>query len=216
MLFFGMVSAMEKPILYINGTKNRVELNRGKTGMRKIIIMGLFLFFVPYLFGADTIVTKQNKKYHGKVIKITEQGFVIRTVDGTVIVLPKTSVTKIVRDDLVLDLEKGERYRVESKRPFLPFVILGVATGAYAVREFQNYQDHSRRAQDKLDELDSSDPDYTYLLDQSKRSLAYSIVSGLFCIGSFYVALRPLEVRVPLGRINLGATPQGVTLALHF
>ena len=190
--------------------------NHEKAHMRKIVLFFMFFSFIPYLFGSDIIVTKQNKKYRGKVIKITDKGFVIRTDEGTVIVLPKTSVTKIYRDNMVLDLEEGQRYRIETKRPFLPFVILGVATGAYAVHEFQNYQDHARRAQDKLEELDSTDPDYTYLHDKSKKSLAYSIVSGLFCVGSFYVALKPIEVKIPLGRINLGATPQGIQLALHF
>ena len=129
--------------------------------MKKVILIFLLLCAVSQLIGSDTIVTKQNKKYHGKVIKITEKGFVIRTLDGTVIVLPKTSVEKIYRDNLVLDLVSGERYRLETKRPFLPFLVLGMATGIYAVHEFQNYQDHARRAKDKSSDVDSDDPTYT-------------------------------------------------------
>jgi len=135
-----------------------------KAYIRKIILLVLFFSFIPYLFGSDTIVTKQNKKYRGKVIKITDKGFVIRTDEGTVIVLPKSSVTKIYRENMVLDLEEGQRYRIETKRPFLPFIVLGVATGAYAVHEFQNYQDHARRAQDKLEELREREAGIEWLL----------------------------------------------------
>ena len=184
--------------------------------MKKFVFIFLLLCAASQLLGSDTIVTKQNKKYQGKVIKVTEKGFVVRTLDGTVVVLPKASVSKIHRGNIVLDLIKGERYRIETKRPFLPFIVLGVATGIYAVHEFQNFQDHARLAKDKLFNVDSNDPTYTYLHDKSKKSLAYSIISGLFSVGSFYISLKPLEVKVPLGRINLGATPQSVTLALHF
>ena len=56
------------------------------------------------------------------------------------------------------------------------------------------------------------------LKDQSKNDMAWCVVSGLLSLGSLYVALRPMEVKIPIARIKLSAvpTPQGITLAFHF
>ena len=45
----------------------------------------------------DTIITKQNKKYQGKVVKNTAKGFVIQTTDGSMVILPKQDVTSILK-----------------------------------------------------------------------------------------------------------------------
>jgi len=183
--------------------------------MRKVVISILLcLFFVPQLFSADTIVTKKNRKYYGKVIKIIERGFVVRTVDGNVIVIPQDHISKIFRDNKVLDFEKKMSYYREVRHPFLPFMVLSVATGVYSVKRFQDYKEHHRQAEDE--KLKNAGPDYTNLNDQSKRDLAWSVVSALFSAGSFFVALRPMEVRVPIGRINLSMMPNRVSLAFRF
>lgn len=183
--------------------------------MKKAIFILLIFFFIPQVLGADLIVTKQNARYRGKVIKITDKGFVVKTVEGTVIVLPKDQIYKIYREDkTILDFVEGTRYYIQVKRPFLPFVFLGIAAGAYAVNKFQDYQLHHRQAEDE--KIQNAGPDYQNLNDQSKRDLAWCIVSGLFSAGSFYVAFRPMEVKVPLGRINVSTTSNGVTVALHF
>ena len=182
--------------------------------MRKWICIILILCLMIPSLHADIIITKQNKKYHGKVIRVTEKGFVIRTTDGSVIVLPKNYVSKIFRGNKVLDLEKKMSYYVEIRRPYLPFAVLGIATGVYAIRRFQDYKDHKDQADFALQEADAAD--HQYLADESKKDLAWCIVSGIFSVGSFYVALRPMEVRVPIGRINLSASSDRITLALHF
>lgn len=185
--------------------------------MKKVACILLYLCFVSQVFGTDIIVTKNNRKYNGRVIKITDQGFVVRTVEGGVFILPKENISKIFRENKeVLDFEEGTRYYLEVRRPFLPFVVLGVATGVYAVNKYQEYQDKRRLADDALAGIGEEGQDYTYLNDQSKKALAWCIVSGLFSAGSFYVAIRPMEVKIPIGRIKLSTTPGGVSLALHF
>jgi len=182
--------------------------------MRKwISILLIFYFSIP-LIHADIIVTKQNKKYNGKVIRVTEKGFVVRTIEGSVIVLPKNYVSKIFRGNKVLDLEKKISYYVEVRRPYLPFAVLGIATGVYAIQKYQDYRDHKEKADQALKEADATD--HQYLADKSKKDLSWCIISGLFSVGSFYVALRPMEVKVPIGRINLSARSNKITLALHF
>jgi len=182
--------------------------------MRKWICIFLILCLMIPSLSADIIITKQNKKYHGKVIRVTEKGFVVRTTDGSVIVLPKNHVSKIFRGNKVLDLEKKMSYYVEIRRPYLPFAVLGIATGVYAVKKFQDYKDHKEQA-DRIKKKEGAS-DHQYLADESKKDLAWCIVSGLFSVGSFYVALRPMEVKVPIGRINLSARSGRITLALHF
>ena len=179
--------------------------------MKRAICILLLFCMVPSVFATDIIVTKAKKKYHGKVIKITDNGgYVVRVTDGTVIVLPKTSISKIIRDNTILDFEAGMRYYLEVRRPFLPFAVLGVATGIYSINKFQDYSEHKKLADEQEDEADAD------WLQESKKDLAWGIVSGLFCIGSFFIALRPLEVKVPMGRINLSTTSKGVILAFHF
>lgn len=179
--------------------------------MKKIIVFFLLLVFSTHVFGADIIITKQKKKYHGKVIKITEKGFVIRIVDGTVIVLPKSNVSQIIRGKNVFDIENKVRYYIEVRRPYLPFVVLGIAAGVYCVDRFQEYQKERERIKNSIpqDELKNVD-------DKSGTYLAWSVVSGLFSIGSFYVAFKPLEVKIPMGQLNLSATPNRVMLSFHF
>lgn len=182
--------------------------------MRKWCCIVLILcLFIPSIH-ADIIITKQNRKYNGKVIRVTEKGFVVRTSDGSVIVLPKNSVSKIFRGNKVLDLENRMSYYVEIRHPYLPFAVLGIATGVYAVSRYQDYRDHKEQADRALQ--DAGATDHQYLADKSKSDLAWSIISGLFSIGSFYVALRPMEVKIPIGRINLSANSNRITLALNF
>ena len=174
-----------------------------------ISILNIFAL-VGQAFSADVILTKQGRKYHGKVIRMTEKGFVVRTVEGSVIVIPKQNVTKIYRDNKVLDFEEGMSYYLEVRRPFLPFVALSVVSGIYAVGRINDYKEK----QNEADQLEAeARADY---LKKSNQDLAMGIVAGLFSVGSFIIAIRPMEVRVPIGRINLSATSRGVTLALHF
>jgi len=181
--------------------------------MRKWICIFLILCLIIPSLSADIIITKQNKKYHGKVIRVTEKGFVVRTTDGSVIVLPKNHVSKIFRGKKVLDLEKKISYYVEIRHPYLPFAVLGIATGVYAFRKFQDYKDNKKEADDAKNIADATDHQY---FAKSKNDLAWCSVSVRFSVGSFYVALRPMEVKVPIGRINLSARSGRITLALHF
>ena len=124
---------------------------------RWICILLIFCFLIPSLH-ADIIITKQNKKYHGKVIRVTEKGFVVRTTEGSVIVLPKNYVSKIFRGNKVLDLEKKMSYYVEIRRPYLPFAVLGIASGVYAIRRYQDYRDNKEKADHALQEADATAP----------------------------------------------------------
>lgn len=181
--------------------------------MRKMITIFLVLCFFSHAFGEDIIVTKQKRKYYGKVINRNENGFLLKQADGSVIVIPIENISKILQGKTVYDFEEKMKYILEVRRPFLPFIILGVAAGAYGVKRYQDYQDHHQKAQEALQEPGD---DYTYLNDQSKKDLAWCVVSGLFSAGSFFIAFKPLEVRVPIGKLNFSTTSNGVTLALRF
>lgn len=184
--------------------------------IKTVVCALLILCFFSSGFGADTILTKKNRKFKGTVVKRTDQAFIVRTVDGTQIILPKEDISRIIRDDIVLDFENMTRYRLQVRRPFLPFVVLGLATGVYSVNKYQDYNKHRQQAQDVLSGVGGPGDDYTYLNDQSKKDLAWCVVSGLFSAGSFIIAFKPMEVKVPLGRINLSASTDRVTLAFHF
>ena len=97
-------------------------------------------------------------------------------------------------------------YYIEVKRPFLPLAILGIGAGIYAVKEFQDYQENQR----KTNETGVQD------LSSSKNALALGIASTLISLGSFYIALRPLEIKVPIGKIKMSVMPGGVRLAMNF
>ena len=180
--------------------------------MKRVICVFLLLCVVSQVMATDTIVTKKGRKFQGKVIRIIEKGFVVRTTEGSVIVLPKENISKIYRDNKVLDFEEGMSYYLEVRRPFLPFIVLAITSGAYCIDRYGQYRD-DREDADAV--MNDEDKELQYL-NSSKKALAASIISGLFCVGSFYIALRPMEVRIPIGKIRMSATSNGVQLALHF
>ena len=184
--------------------------------MKKVLFILILLCFVTQALAEDIIITKQGRKYTGKITRRTAQAYILQTKDGTAMALKITDVAKIIRGNQVLDFVEGMHYYLEVRRPFLPFIVLSIATGAYAVKKYQEYKDHHDQAQ--LELLEDAGPEYTNLNDQSKKDLAWSVVSGLFSLGSLYVALRPMEVKVPIKSINVNVsmTSQGVTLAFHF
>jgi hypothetical protein len=134
--------------------------------------------------------------------------------DGNAILLPKAKISKIYRGNELIDLEAGMRYRITVNRPFLPFAILGAASGGYAVKRYRDYQKAHDSAESEIIEqnLDST----TQNTKDEKKILAESILWGILSVGSFYVALKPVEVKVPIGRVNLSVSPNSVQLALHF
>jgi hypothetical protein len=182
--------------------------------MKRIAILVLLLALIPQLLRSDVIVTKQNQKYNGKVIKITDKGFVVRLTGGDAIVIPKDKISKIYRGKELLDLEMGMRYRITVNRPFLPFAILGAASGGYAVKRFRDYQKAHENAENEIAQqnMDSE----TQNTNDEKKILAESILWGILSVGSFYVALKPVEVKVPIGRLNLSVAPNKIQFALHF
>jgi hypothetical protein len=182
--------------------------------MKKVYCVLLILSLISQAFGSDRIITKKNKKYNGKVIKIVEKGFVVKTVEGSVIVIPKTNISLIYTGNKILDFNKKMSYYLEVRHPYLPFAILGIATGAYSVKKFGDYS--KMRKQIKKENENAEIDSETNNTNDDKNALAVGIVSALFSVGSFYIALRPMEVKVPIGRLNLSASPCGMTLALHF
>ena len=179
--------------------------------MRKTLWVLIFLSMVPGLFGTDVVITKEKRKFQGTVVKITEKGFVLRTMEGTMIVIPKDRVSKITRGNKILDFDAGISYYLEQKRPFLPFIVLSVASGYYAVIKFNDYKKNR-----DLANADNLGPEYINLDDQSKKDMAWGIVSTLFCAGSVYVAFKPIEIKVPIGKIKVTLEPSGPVLSLHF
>jgi hypothetical protein len=183
--------------------------------MKKWCVILCFLLIGSQVLGQDTIVTKKKKKFQGRVVERTQDGLVMRTIDGNRLVIPTNNISKIIRGNTVYDFEERVKYYLEVRRPFLPFVVLGIASGAYGIKKYQDYSNNRQKRQDAL-AGGGLPQDYQYLDDQSKRDLAWCIVSGLFSVGSFYVAFKPMEVKVPIGPIKIGFHPRGVTLALKF
>ena len=112
----------------------------------KVALVFLFCFIIQS-YAADKITTKQKGKFQGKIIKVTKKGFVLQRGDRSLILIPKQDVAEIVRGNTLLDFENGMRYHIEKKRPFLPFIVLSLATGVYAVDKFQSYQDKKKQSE---------------------------------------------------------------------
>lgn len=180
--------------------------------MKRFFILILILFFAVQLFAVDVIETKNNQKYYGKVTGRKANGFVIRTKDGSVVVVPVSNILHISQGKTVYDFETGMKYHVETNRPFLPLAVLGLASGYYSVKKFQDYSEHNKEKKEK--ETDANGATYSGV--QPSNDMAWGIVSGLLSVGSFYVAMRPMEVKVPLGKIKLSAGPRQIELALQF
>ncbi len=178
--------------------------------MKNVCTIFLFFIFISNIWGKDTIITKQNNKYEGTVVNRTEKGFELRRYDGSTIVIPLENIFQIIRNNIVYDLNEGLKYQVDVRHPFLPFAVLGVVTGAYAVKSFRDYQNERERIKN------STPADLQNMDDKSKTFLAYSLVSALFSAGSFYIAFKPMEFRTPMGPISLSATSTGVSIAMHF
>ena len=186
--------------------------------MKKLFHILLGFICISNVLGADTIITKQNNKHVGTVVNRTETGFGLRKTDGSLVVVPTEDISKIIRDNIEYDLIGGMKYQLETRRPFLPFIVLGIVTGAYAVKSYGDYQNERDRVEQEriLHELD---PGYQNTSDRSKTFLAYSVVSALFSAGSFYISSKSMEVRVPIEpiqRISFGTTSSGFSVALHF
>jgi hypothetical protein len=183
--------------------------------MKRFVFTLLLLVFMSQGFGADLIITKENRKFKGQVVKVADEKFYVRTTDGTNLAIPRSHVARIYRGNKLLDFEEGMTYLVEKKHPYLPFIVLSVASGAYSVNRYQEYN----RRKDAYNEYKNS-PDYDSELqdvtDNSGKALAESIIFGLFSAGSFYFAVKPMEIRIPVGKIQLGAAPGGVRLSLNF
>jgi len=184
--------------------------------MKKLAVLVLVFCMAGALAAKDTIVTRQNKKYYGVVIDRKGGHFVIRITDGSIVEIPEENVSKITRDNVVYDLEAGLKYYLEVKRPFLPFVVLGVAAGAYAVKRFNDYADLHREAEEEL--AQGGAVGAVINTRDQKQAIAEGIVSTLFSVGSFYIAVRPMKVKVGMGTIELSmqAPRPGVMLSLRF
>ena len=181
---------------------------------RLILIVSFLICLAPALLGQDIIKTKSNQKYVGKIVKVSKKNrsFVIKTDQGNMVAVKFADVLTVQRGNKIIDLKAGESYYLEVRRPYLPFAILGVASGVYSVSQFQEYQ----KRKDKFNS--GSESGEQNLKDDSGEAMALGIVSGLVSLGSFYVAIRPLEVKVPIGKVKVSGSPMGngVMLSLHF
>lgn len=180
--------------------------------MRRLFTILLFsLLLSGTVIASDIIVTKKGARVEGKIVDRRQNKYVLKRADGSLTIFDAADISMIIRDNHILDFEKKVHFLIEKRRPYLPFLVLTAATGYYSVKKFQDYAKHR-------DEADAESPgtDYQNLKDESKKDLAYGIVSGLFCIGSFYVALKPVEVKTVIGTFQLSATPSTINLAVHF
>ncbi|MDM7925305.1 MAG: hypothetical protein QUS35_04730 [bacterium] len=160
---------------------------------------------------ADVIETKNGRTYNGTIVKTVDGKVVIRTDEGNMIGIPRTSLARVRRGKEVFDFETGERYYYEVRRPFLPFTVLSVACGAYSIIQFQEYN----KEKDRIRKLEQEN-EATSLDDKSGQHMTAGIVLAVCGAGSFIMAVKPMEVKVPVGKIKVGMSPTGVRLALNF
>lgn len=185
--------------------------------MRKFVFIIIFFAVAAHCFSQDLIITKQDKKYKGKVVKLTEKGFILRLVDGTIIVVPKKDIVRIHRGKMIIDLEKKMRYYKEVHHPYLPLLVLGIAAGAYSIKKIGDYQNEKDRIKKHAKEMELN-PALKNIDDNSGEYLTHCIISGLLCLGSSYIAFRPMEVTIPIGPIKMSAnySYKRVMLSFHF
>lgn len=177
--------------------------------MKKILVLILILTFSGTLFSADLIVTKDKRAYRGQVVKVVNQKYAIRLTDGSLIALHQDQISKIYRGNNLLDFDEGMRYVIQKKYPYMPFGVLSIASGAYSVNRYQEY----KRRKDRFKSEDTGEQN---LQDNSGNALAECVIFGVVAAGALYVAFRPMEVKVPIGKINLSAVPGQVRLSLNF
>jgi hypothetical protein len=182
--------------------------------MKKILCIFLLLGFASQVFGTDLIETKKKRVYKGKIVKIVDDKVVIKTEEGSMIGISKSSLSKVTRGKEVFDFQKGERYYLEIRRPFLPFTVLSAACGVYSVLKFQDYKRNHNKYEKEKKDADAKDT--TNLKDQSKKDLSTGIILAVCSVGTFIMAIKPMEVKVPIGKIKISMTSTGVGLALNF
>ncbi|MBN2415011.1 hypothetical protein JXO52_04180 [bacterium] len=178
---------------------------------RLLMILFFSLLLAGTGFATDIIVTKTGARIEGKVLKRTDDQWAFRRLDGSITIFKTADISQFIRGKYIYDFEKKIQFIVEKRRPFLPFLVLSAGTGYYAVQKFQDYRKHRDEA-----EADNLGPDYQNLQDESKKDMAFGIISGLFCAGSIYIALRPVEVKTALSTFKLSATPSRLNLAIEF
>lgn len=179
--------------------------------MKKIVCISLLFIMASYTLAADVIITKQNKKYEGKVVKTTTKSLIVELVNGTIIVVPKDDIAEVRRGKYIFDFEKKMRYYMEVHHPFIPLMVLAIASGAYSVKKFGEYKDERERIKNETpDQVEKNTS------DRSSEFLALGVVSVLLCAGSFYISLKPMEVKVPIGRIKISAAISGNRVMLSF
>jgi len=182
--------------------------------MKRVIYVLILLGFTSQLTAADVIETKTNRKYNGKIVKIVEDKIVIKTDEGNMVGIPRSSLARITRGKEIFDFVSGERYYLEVRRPFLPFMVVSVACGAYSVVKYQEYQQNHARYEKEKQAAHATDT--TNLSDNSKKDLSTSVILAVCSAGTFIMALKPMEVKVPIGKIKLGMAPNGMRLSLNF
>ena len=188
----------------------------GQGVMKKWIVSLVLISFITQPIIADVIVTNQNRKFEGKVVKRVKSKLVVRTNEGSAVMIPVDKISKIYRGNKVIDFQTKESYYIETRRPFLPFMVLGAVSAAYSVNRFQEYNRIHNAANTELDDLGANPGEKT--TKDSTKPMATGIVAGLFSVGCFYIAMKPMELKVPMGKLKVGASPQGngIQLALNF
>jgi len=184
----------------------------------KWMIPVILLLFVSQVFSLDILETRKGVRYKGRIVKIqnTKEGkaFVMKTEQGSTVAIFQKNVARIHRDNQVIDLITGERYYMQVQRPFLPFAVLSIASGAYAVNRFQEYN----RLHDKAEaeRAAAQVDDETINVSDQKNAMAMGIVSSIVSVGALYIAIRPMEIKVPIGKVKVSGTVKGINVALHF
>jgi hypothetical protein len=180
--------------------------------MKKIGAALAVLLIGVQIAAADVIETKNGRTYNGAIVKTVDGKVVIRTEDGNIIGIPRASLARVRRGKEVFDFVTGERYYYEVRRPFLPFTVLSVACGAYSVIQFQEYSKEKK----KFNLQKKEQPNVQNLSDKSGQHMTAGIILTICSTGTFIMAIKPMEVKVPVGKIKVGMSPTGVHLALNF
>jgi len=181
--------------------------------MKRILFILISCLFFSQAMAQYNITKKDGVVIQGRVVKRSKDAYAVRTVAGNLVVVQIRDIARIQSGKTLFDLETQIRYRVEKRRPFLPFLLLSGAAAFYSAHQIEEYRKNKKEADDAI-----FDEDIIYLNDKSKRNMAFSIISGFVSVGTAYIALRPIEVKTPIGpiKLSMGVRNNRVQLSMNF
>ncbi len=182
--------------------------------MRRFSIIFVVIFFwCGQLLAQDIVVTKQGARVRCKLLKRTESKWAFQREDGTIGIFEMNQISKIIRGNHEYDLEKKIQFVVTKRRPYLPLLLVTGLAGATAYTKFVDYKRHHDKAE--ADRLALGDDYVNTGITLATQDMALGILSGLVCLGTGYIAFKPVEFRTAVGTFRISMSGSSFRLALN-